>query len=80
MYIIPIMSVTDLTSIRASAVPAVPRTISASQRLAALTKAQELEDIAEYITGADIATVFRVAMHDAAKLLRELAGDAKGDK
>lgn len=73
------MSVTDLTSIRASAVPAVPRTISATQRLAALNLAADLIDYADD-PQADSLPFLKHKMKTAARLLNEIASDAKGER
>lgn len=67
-------NITDFTSIRASAVPSVPKTLSASQRLAALNEAQQLEDASEF-SGAMTVTTAMEMLKRTAKLLRELAGD-----
>ncbi len=69
--------VTELHQCKASAVPAVPRTISASQRLAALELAQRAEDYGELYL---IDGTFRRLCDDCASMLRELAGDAKGER
>lgn len=71
--------VIELTSIRASAVPAVPRTISASQRLAALERAEDIEEIAVILEEEGRKYMANIA-RKAVSLFRELAGDAKGER
>ena len=72
-------NITDFTSIRASAVPAVPRTISATQRLAALNFAHEVRD---YLGHPDLerAPMADLLLRRAERLALELAGDAKGER
>lgn len=68
------MSVTEIT---ASAVPSVPRTISATQRLAALNVAREIEEYRKTVT---LPPYAKKLLDDSYLILMELAGDAKGDK
>lgn len=70
-------NVTELPQVKASAVPAVPRTITATQRLAALNLARE---IADYKPDPMFGQYGRRLMRDATSLLNELAGDAKGER
>jgi len=65
-------NITDITSIRASAVPSVPKTITPTQRLAALELARQISEYREYGEGYGLKL-----LSDAEKLLNELAGDAK---
>jgi hypothetical protein len=70
-------NVNEITSIKASAVPAVPKQLSASQRIAALELAQKIEDH----TQAFLESKYGMKLlDDARRLLRELAGDAKGER
>jgi hypothetical protein len=62
------MNITDLHQIRASTVPAVPKEITASQRLAALELAQRCEDY-----GPDPNSYVAKMLDDCARLLREIA-------
>lgn len=64
------MAITDLTQVRASAVPAVPKEITATQRLAALELAQRCEDL---YSGMHEHTLQRCYLRDAVELLREIA-------
>lgn len=66
----------SVTEIRASAVPAVPRQITATQRLAALELARSIGDAIEGI-GEGYGTHL---MRKAVKMLNEIAGDAKGER
>lgn len=69
-------NITELVQVKASAVPSVPRQISATQRLAALELAQNTEEflsLRKHTVGVFAAKL----MDDAVELLRDLAGDAK---
>lgn len=70
-------NVTDLTSIRASAVPAIPNEISATQRLAALNLARDIQEYGKTIT---LPPYAQKLQRDSYSLLMELAGDAKGER
>lgn len=72
-------NVTDLHQCKASAVPSVPRTISATQRLAALELARELS---EYRSSpmTVMPEYARLLSLRAESFLNELAGDAKGER
>lgn len=79
-------NVTDLTSIRASAVPSVPREISASQRLAALNHVRAIDDAIDYhkqnegdAYSSGISPYLMSILVDSRNILRELAGDGKRD-
>jgi hypothetical protein len=71
------MTVTDLTSIRASTVPSVPKTITATQRLAALELARSIHD---FESVAELGPYVRKLLLDCSSLLNELASDAKGER
>ena len=70
------MSVTDLYSVRASAVPSVPKTIDAHMRLRALNKAHALRDYADYCNEPMLANMLR----QTAEFLDEIASDERARK
>ena len=72
-------NVTTFNSITASAVPSIPKTITATQRLAALAQAQETEDYCDSIY-VEHGSQADKKMRDCVKILRELAGDAKVER
>ena len=66
-----------ITKITASAVPAVPRTITATQRLAALELARSIHDLESV---AELGPYVRKLLLYCAAMLNEIAGDAKGER
>lgn len=64
-------NVTSITSIRASAVPSIPKEISALQRLAMLNLADEIRDVVKHPN--TNRTYGTVLLETAEKMLREAA-------
>lgn len=69
----------NVTEIKASAVPAVPKTISATQRLAALSTAQYISEYREH-PHLRSESMTNLLLDRVERLCRELAGDAKGER
>ena len=69
-------NVTTFNSITASAVPSIPKTITATQRLAALNLAREIQEYGDTAVN----PYARKLLRDSYSLLIELAGDAKGER
>lgn len=79
-----IVSITDLVQVKASAVPAVPKSISATQRLAALNHVLAIDDAIDYhkqnegdAYSSGISPYLMSMLVDSRNILMELAGDAK---